>query len=424
MASEQKGKKKEAPIFKRLSLVMVMDFEESSLLLGLKKKGFGKGKWNGFGGKQEQNESIEECAARELKEESGLSLSPDDLSPRAILNFNMLSEGMVTSDGNLFSRLEVHVFSCSAKDTKGELVETEEMAGKWWPFDKIPYDSMWADDKEWLPHVLHQKGDVLGSIIFKDSSIIVDQNIKHLPPHYLKTSSNLLNHLRVDHLVFGVGSNSSLDQVCEWFYKKTGVVPVRGGVHEGLGTYNAIVGLGNGRYFEIIARDPGQKNPEKVWMGMDLIGEGNRMLCWAADRGRKGEKEEETELDACVRKAREQGYDAATPQEFSRMASSSLLKWRLSFNHYTSPLPGDGIVPFLIDWSPNSGEEGGNLPANTAPKGCELISFRAKCPQGKREEVEKILKALGVELELEETDEKEVKFCVEIMTPNGVVEIE
>jgi 8-oxo-dGTP diphosphatase / 2-hydroxy-dATP diphosphatase len=34
------------------------------VLLGLKKKGFGKGKWNGFGGKVEKNETILEAAIR------------------------------------------------------------------------------------------------------------------------------------------------------------------------------------------------------------------------------------------------------------------------------------------------------------------------------------------------------------------------
>ncbi len=37
---------------------------ESNILLGLKKRGFGSGKWNGFGGKVEANESIEEAAKR------------------------------------------------------------------------------------------------------------------------------------------------------------------------------------------------------------------------------------------------------------------------------------------------------------------------------------------------------------------------
>jgi len=43
---------------------LVMVTNESNILLGLKKRGFGSGKWNGFGGKVEANESIEEAAKR------------------------------------------------------------------------------------------------------------------------------------------------------------------------------------------------------------------------------------------------------------------------------------------------------------------------------------------------------------------------
>jgi 8-oxo-dGTP diphosphatase / 2-hydroxy-dATP diphosphatase len=34
------------------------------ILLGMKKRGFGAGKWNGFGGKLEENESNEDAAKR------------------------------------------------------------------------------------------------------------------------------------------------------------------------------------------------------------------------------------------------------------------------------------------------------------------------------------------------------------------------
>ena len=39
------------------------------LLLGMKKRGFGVGKWNGFGGKFDAGETVRDCALRELEEE-------------------------------------------------------------------------------------------------------------------------------------------------------------------------------------------------------------------------------------------------------------------------------------------------------------------------------------------------------------------
>ena len=50
---------------KLLTLVFVLD--ESQILLGLKKRGFGCGRWNGFGGKVENGETIVEAAKRFVK---------------------------------------------------------------------------------------------------------------------------------------------------------------------------------------------------------------------------------------------------------------------------------------------------------------------------------------------------------------------
>lgn len=46
------------------TLVFVMDTMEKRILLGLKKRGFGINKWNGLGGKVENNESIINAAKR------------------------------------------------------------------------------------------------------------------------------------------------------------------------------------------------------------------------------------------------------------------------------------------------------------------------------------------------------------------------
>ena len=47
---------------KLLTLAFVT--QKDKVLLGLKKKGFGMGRWNGFGGKVEKGETIEEAAKR------------------------------------------------------------------------------------------------------------------------------------------------------------------------------------------------------------------------------------------------------------------------------------------------------------------------------------------------------------------------
>jgi ADP-ribose pyrophosphatase len=48
----------------RKIFTLAMVRKTNSILLGLKKKGFGEGKWNGFGGKVEKDETVTEGAVR------------------------------------------------------------------------------------------------------------------------------------------------------------------------------------------------------------------------------------------------------------------------------------------------------------------------------------------------------------------------
>lgn len=153
------------PKAKLLSLVFVLD-PSNRVLLGQKKRGFGEGKYNGFGGKREPGETMRQCAARELLEESGLQVPADRLTRRGVLTFNMLSDGMVGADGAISSRLEVHVFSCAREDTTGEVAESDEMKPAWWPIVDVPYAKMWADDEHWLPQVLGGS-DIIGYFTFE-----------------------------------------------------------------------------------------------------------------------------------------------------------------------------------------------------------------------------------------------------------------
>jgi hypothetical protein len=49
---------------KVLTLALIVHDSRRRLLLGLKKRGFGQGKWNGFGGKVEPGETITQAALR------------------------------------------------------------------------------------------------------------------------------------------------------------------------------------------------------------------------------------------------------------------------------------------------------------------------------------------------------------------------
>eukprot|EP01035_Chromulina_nebulosa_P017626 gene17626-23203_t len=130
----------------------------------MKKRGFGVGKWNGFGGKVENGESFEEGAKRELEEES--TLRSQDLKSIGYLVFRML-------DSRKY--MKVHVFESWEFD--GVETETEEMRPHWYNENEIPFDKMWLDDKYWFPYLLQGKKFV-GSFEYEDEETITDYSVK------------------------------------------------------------------------------------------------------------------------------------------------------------------------------------------------------------------------------------------------------
>lgn len=115
-----------------------------SVLLGLKKKGFGQGYWNGFGGKIEAGETPTMAAVREIQEECGLKAR--NLRPAGKLFFHFDDDPR---------RIEGFLFR--SQDFSGEPEETAEMRPRWFKIQELPFQKMWEDDRFWLPHVLAGK---------------------------------------------------------------------------------------------------------------------------------------------------------------------------------------------------------------------------------------------------------------------------
>lgn len=124
------------------TLTLAYLLREDSVCLGYKKRGFGEGNWNGYGGKLEEGESIIDATIREMFEESGVVITRENLEQVAVVEF-------IFEDGK---HLEVHTFF--VRTWEGEPNETEEMKPEWFKFPEIPYDKMWADDKHWFPRAL------------------------------------------------------------------------------------------------------------------------------------------------------------------------------------------------------------------------------------------------------------------------------
>ena len=138
------------------------------LLLAMKKRGFGKGKWNGVGGKEDPEKgdiNIVKAAMRETKEEIGVKIKK--MEKVAVLSFYYPYKKEWDQD--------VHVFL--VRDWQGEPIESEEMLPKWFKINDIPYNEMWDDDKHWLPQVLEGK-KLKAKFTFAPGEKIISQNIK------------------------------------------------------------------------------------------------------------------------------------------------------------------------------------------------------------------------------------------------------
>lgn len=133
--------------------------KDDRVLLAMKKRGFGEGKWNGVGGKPNPGEDIEDAAVRETFEEIGVK--PSSLKHTAVLNFYFPA---VLKDKDWNQQVMVYIVD----KWEGEPAESEEMAPKWFKHHEIPYDSMWPDDYLWLPKVL--EGQFINADFYFDES--------------------------------------------------------------------------------------------------------------------------------------------------------------------------------------------------------------------------------------------------------------
>lgn len=133
-----------APNYPHKTLVFLRDPTRRAVLLAMKKRGFGVGKWNGVGGKVEGGETIEEAAVRETREEIGVEVAIGELTKYAELTFAFRQ--------NAAWNCVVHVYM--ATSWIGTPAESEEMRPAWHSEDGLPFDEMWEDDRHWLPRAL------------------------------------------------------------------------------------------------------------------------------------------------------------------------------------------------------------------------------------------------------------------------------
>ena len=90
--------------------------KENEILLAMKKRGFGEGKYNGVGGKIEGGETPDEAMIRETKEE--ILVTPTQYEKVGIIEFDEFYKGQK-------ERVMFHLYIAS--EWQGEPTESDEM---------------------------------------------------------------------------------------------------------------------------------------------------------------------------------------------------------------------------------------------------------------------------------------------------------
>lgn len=101
-------------------------------------------KWIGVGGKFEPDEMPEECLLREVKEETGLSLS------------NYRYRGILTFIADGWESEYIHLYT--ATEFTGNLTECNEGTLEWVPKEQIETLPIWEGDKIFLRLLMEDTG--------------------------------------------------------------------------------------------------------------------------------------------------------------------------------------------------------------------------------------------------------------------------
>ena len=203
----------------------------------------------------------------------------------------------------------------------------------------------------------------------------------------------------IDHLVV---AGTDLSALVAWWAQQSGCRSVTGGSHVGLGTKNALVGLGSS-YLELVGPDPDQDEPAQPRpFGIDDMPEHSIRFTTFALGVR--------DIDEALDTMQSVGVKFGMADPMSRQKpDGSLLTWRLAL-----PVGYDGVMPFLIEWGP-----GAEHPSNSLAGGCSVVSIGGQHPDG--ELLGEALDALDAPCTVD-VDARPGLSAV-LSTPNGQLEL-
>ena len=111
------------------------------------------GKWIGVGGKFEENESPDECLVREVKEETGLTLT------------RWRCRGIVTFVSDEWPTEYMHLFT--ADGFEGQLADCDEGELAWVNKEDVPALRLWEGDRVFLELLTREEPFFLLKLIYR-----------------------------------------------------------------------------------------------------------------------------------------------------------------------------------------------------------------------------------------------------------------
>ena len=129
-----------------------------------KDKDINKGKWIGVGGKFEEGETADECVVREVFEETGLVVQPEDFEYRGIVTF------VDTSSEPVYTEF-MHIFR--TQRFEGNLkTDCDEGNLEWVPVEKLNTLPHWQGDEIFLDFIAQGRPFFSLKLIYKNNVLI------------------------------------------------------------------------------------------------------------------------------------------------------------------------------------------------------------------------------------------------------------
>lgn len=207
-------------------------------------------------------------------------------------------------------------------------------------------------------------------------------------------------HNKIDHFAIGC---SSLTAGVKDMENALGVTVPGGSKHAAMSTHNCVMQAGDESFFELIAIDPDAPDPGRArWFSLDdpvtqaRLRKRPRALTWVVNT---------SDLDQVLENS---PLDLGEVVHFARGDRT----WRLTVPRDGS-LPGDGLLPAFIEWSP-----GPHPSTGQQDLGVRLLSVRLSHPDPDR--IRKYLSALNVD-HLADVSAGETGLSFELRSPNGTV---